>query len=172
MNELVQMATVAARAVAETGAAARAHRAEGWGEILGVTPLEVPAPALFWLLRCRRQSGLLVAAFHGGEIHQALVAEGRRPLVARYPYGAGQFSVFAVPDEETAEIQVAAPPLTESLTVHHLHLLAERYDARAAVAVLLLEPANAGLLAELIAREQAQAQDAALARWAARGQVA
>jgi len=172
VNELVQMATVAARAVAETGAAAVAQREAGWGEILRVTPLEVAAPARFWLLRCRRQSGLLVAAFRGGEVHQALVAEGRRPLVARYRYGAGQVSVFAVPEEETAEVQVAAPPLTESLTLYHLYLLADRDDGRAAVAAHLLEPANAGVLAALIAQEQAQAHRVALARWAARGQVA
>ena len=159
----------ATRIVSSQGCGMRPDRDAGW-HVVRWTPLEIGTTDSVWVVEGKRQHGLIVAAHHGGVAHRALRAEKRRAVAKRCPCEGGYVSVYAVADEETAELEMALPGLTEALTVHCLRLLSELGAPESAWAAALLEPENVAGLADLVSAQAGAAQDRAMEQRAGRRQ--
>ncbi len=172
MGELTVLGLMwaAMRIVSSQGCGVRPDRDAGW-QIARWTPLEIEATDAVWVVEGKRQIGLIVAARHGGVAHRVLRAEKRRAVVERSLCEGGYVSVYAVPDEETAELELALPGLTEALTVHCVRLLAELDVPESAWAAALLEPENVDGLADLVLAQSGAAQDRAMEQRVGRGRV-
>ena len=159
----------AMRIVSSEGCGVRPGRDAGW-QVVRWTPLEIETTDAVWVVEGKRQIGLIVAARYGGVAHRALRAEKRRAVVERSPCEGGYVSVYAVPDEETAELELALPGLTEALTVHCLRLLSKLGAPESAWAGDLLKPENVDGLADLVSAQAGAAQDRAMEQRAGRRQ--